>query len=115
MVPKSPIEAMANNEILQVLVFSSSSAARSARWANRARLTKVIDQLAQVMLRITGTVMNLAPLAVFAAMASVITTNGLGILAPSPNSWAASIWRWLACGRCWCWAALSSSASASSA
>jgi hypothetical protein len=33
MVPKSPIEAMANNEILQVLVFACSSAARSARWA----------------------------------------------------------------------------------
>jgi len=82
MVPKSPIEAMANNEILQVLVFAVFfGGALGALGESAAQLTKVIDQLAQVMLRITGVVMNLAPLAVFAAMASVITTNGLGILA----------------------------------
>jgi Na+/H+-dicarboxylate symporter len=82
MVPKSPIEAMANNEILQVLVFAVFfGGALGALGESAAQLTKVIDQLAQVMLRITGAVMNLAPLAVFAAMASVITTNGLGILA----------------------------------
>ena len=81
MVPKSPIEAMANNEILQVLVFSIFfGSALSAMGEAGAKLTAVIDQLAQVMLRITGAIMNLAPLAVFAAMASVITTNGLGIL-----------------------------------
>jgi Na+/H+-dicarboxylate symporter len=81
MVPKSPIEAMANNEILQVLVFAVFfGGALGALGESAAQLTKVIDQLAQAMLRITGTVMNLAPLAVFAAMASVITTNGLGIL-----------------------------------
>jgi len=82
MVPKSPIEAMANNEILQVLVFAIFFGGALGALGDSARqLTGVIDQLAQVMLRITGTVMNLAPLAVFAAMASVITTNGLGILA----------------------------------
>ncbi|MRW88634.1 cation:dicarboxylase symporter family transporter [Duganella sp. FT80W] len=82
MVPKSPIEAMANNEILQVLVFAVFfGGALGALGESARQLTNVIDQLAQVMLRITGTVMNLAPLAVFAAMASVITTNGLGILA----------------------------------
>ncbi|RFP16211.1 MULTISPECIES: dicarboxylate/amino acid:cation symporter [unclassified Duganella] len=82
MVPKSPIEAMANNEILQVLVFAIFfGSALSAMGEAGAKLTAVIDQLAQVMLRITGAIMNLAPLAVFAAMASVITTNGLGILA----------------------------------
>jgi Na+/H+-dicarboxylate symporter len=82
MVPKSPIEAMANNEILQVLVFAVFfGSALGALGEAGAKLTAVIDQLAQVMLRITGAIMNLAPLAVFAAMASVITTNGLGILA----------------------------------
>ncbi|WP_343729276.1 dicarboxylate/amino acid:cation symporter [Duganella sp.] len=81
MVPKSPIEAMANNEILQVLVFAVFfGGALGALGESARQLTGVIDQLAQVMLRITGTVMNLAPLAVFAAMASVITTNGLAIL-----------------------------------
>jgi Na+/H+-dicarboxylate symporter len=81
LVPKSPIEAMANNEILQVLVFSLFfGGALGALGQSASGLTAVIDQLAQVMLRITGVIMKLAPLAVFAAMTSVITTNGLGIL-----------------------------------
>ena len=81
LVPKSPIEAMANNEILQVLVFSLFfGGALGALGESAAGLTAVVDQLAQVMLRITGVIMNLAPLAVFAAIASIVTTNGLGIL-----------------------------------
>src|SRR5206468_2915236 len=40
-----------------------------------------IDQIAHVMLKVTGYVMNVAPIAVFAAMASVVTTQGLGVLA----------------------------------
>jgi len=81
LVPKSPIEAMANNEILQVLVFSIFFGGALAGLGESGKaLTNVIDQLAQVMLRITGTIMNMAPLAVFAAMASVVTTHGLGVL-----------------------------------
>ncbi|MES2263962.1 MAG: dicarboxylate/amino acid:cation symporter [Pseudomonadota bacterium] len=81
-VPKSPIEAMANNEILQVLVFSLFfGSALGALGESGKRLTAVIDELAQVMLNITGAIMKMAPLAVFAAMASVVTSNGLGILA----------------------------------
>lgn len=80
-VPKSPIEAMANNEILQVLVFSIFfGSALGAMGATGKRLLDVIEELSQVMLRITGAIMNMAPLAVFAATASVVTTNGLGIL-----------------------------------
>ena len=39
-----------------------------------------VDELAHVMLKITGYVMKLAPLAVMAAMASTVAVNGLGIL-----------------------------------
>lgn len=82
LVPKSPIEAMANNEILQVLVFSIFFGGALAGLGESAKtLTAVIDQLAQVMLRITGAIMGMAPLAVFAAMASVVTSHGLGVLA----------------------------------
>ncbi len=81
LVPKSPIEAMANNEILQVLVFSIFFGAALAGLGEAGKaLTAVVDQLAQVMLRITGAIMTMAPLAVFAAMASVVTTQGLGVL-----------------------------------
>src|SRR5215204_1796555 len=69
LVPKSAIEAMANNEILQIVVFSIFFG-----------VAQGIEQVADVMLRITGYVMNFAPLAVFAAMAATITTQGLGVL-----------------------------------
>ena len=41
---------------------------------------KAIEGLSHVILRVTGYVMKLAPLAVFCAMAATIATNGLGIL-----------------------------------
>ncbi|WP_339940043.1 dicarboxylate/amino acid:cation symporter [Undibacterium luofuense] len=79
--PKSPIEAMANNEILQIVVFSLFfGSALAALGESGKKLTAVIDELAHVMLKITGSIMTLAPVAVFAAMASVITTQGLGVL-----------------------------------
>ena len=79
--PKSPIEAMANNEILQIVVFSLFfGSALAALGDSGKKLTAVIDELAHVMLKITGSIMTLAPVAVFAAMASVITTQGLGVL-----------------------------------
>jgi Na+/H+-dicarboxylate symporter len=43
-------------------------------------MTAVIDALAHVMLKITGYVMLLAPVAVFAAIAATVATNGLEIL-----------------------------------
>ncbi len=81
LVPKSIAEAMANNEILQIVVFSIFfGTALSALGESGKRLTGVIDDLAQVMLKVTGAVMWFAPVAVFAALASTITTQGLGIL-----------------------------------
>jgi Na+/H+-dicarboxylate symporter len=80
-VPRSPMEAMANNEILQVVVFSLFfGTALAALGPAAKKLTTVIDQLAQVMLRITTSIMLMAPLAAFTGMASVITTEGLGVL-----------------------------------
>ncbi|PRC94498.1 dicarboxylate/amino acid:cation symporter [Solimicrobium silvestre] len=81
LVPKSPFEAMANNEVLQVVVFSIFFGTALAGLGEAGKkLTTIIDQLAQVMLRITGSIMLMAPVAVFAAMASVVTTQGLGVL-----------------------------------
>ena len=81
LVPKSIAEAMANNEILQIVVFSIFfGTALSALGDTGKRLTAVIDDLEHVMLKVTGAVMWFAPVAVFAALASTITTQGLGIL-----------------------------------
>jgi Na+/H+-dicarboxylate symporter len=81
LVPKSIIEAMANNEILQIVVFAIFSGVAIASLGERAKpLEKLIEQVSHMMLEITTYVMKAAPLAVFAAIAATVTTNGLGIL-----------------------------------
>ena len=81
LVPRSVVEAMANNEILQIVVFSLFFGVACAALGDRAKfLVEGIEQLSHVILTITGYIMKLAPLAVFASMAAIITTQGLGIL-----------------------------------
>ncbi|MGE3667454.1 MAG: dicarboxylate/amino acid:cation symporter, partial [Steroidobacteraceae bacterium] len=82
LVPRSIAEAMADNAILQIVVFSVFFGIGLAAIGERGRgLTDVIDQVAHVMLKVTGYVMWTAPLAVFAAVAATVTAEGLGILA----------------------------------
>jgi Na+/H+-dicarboxylate symporter len=82
LVPKSIVEAMAGNEILQIVVFAGFfGAALGALGQQGARVLAVIEELSHVMLRITGYVMRLAPVAVFAALAATVSQHGLGILA----------------------------------
>src|SRR6476659_6233067 len=81
LVPKSFAEAMANNEILQIVVFSMFFGVALAAAGEKGRtLRAAIDELSHVMLTITGYVMKVAPVAVFAAMAATVATNGLEIL-----------------------------------
>jgi Na+/H+-dicarboxylate symporter len=81
-VPKSFAEAMANNEILQILVFSLffGAALSFVKKQGRSSLDACIEELARIMFRITDYVMRFAPLGVSAAMASAITVEGLGVL-----------------------------------
>ena len=81
LVPKSFAEAMANNEILQIVVFSMFFGVALAALGEKGRtLVAAVEELAHVMLKITGYVMKLAPLAVLSAMAATVAVNGLGIL-----------------------------------
>jgi len=81
LVPKSFAEAMANNEILQILVFSMFFGVALAALGDKAKvLVASIDELSHVMLTITGYVMKLAPVAVLCAMAATVAVNGLEIL-----------------------------------
>jgi Na+/H+-dicarboxylate symporter len=81
LVPRSFAEAMATNEILQIVVFSMFfGVALNALGEKGRTLLASIDELAHVMLTITGYVMKLAPIAVFAAMAATVAVNGLEIL-----------------------------------
>jgi Na+/H+-dicarboxylate symporter len=81
LVPRSFFEAMANNEILQIVVFSMFFGVALSALGERAKtLIRGIDELSHAMLKITGYVMKFAPLAVLAAMAATVAVNGLGIL-----------------------------------
>ena len=80
-VPTSAFDAMAQNNILQILVFSVfAGVGLSALGERGAPLVKGAEALAALMLQITGYVMRFAPFAVFGALAAVIATKGLGIL-----------------------------------
>ena len=81
LVPKSAVEAMANNEILQIVVFSIFFGVGLAALGEKGHfLARGIEGLADVMLKVTGYVMMFAPVAVFAAIAATITTQGIGVL-----------------------------------
>lgn len=81
LVPASMIEAMATNEILQIVVFSLFvGVAITAVGEKAAPMVRVIESLVAVMLQITDYVMRFAPFAVFAAVAGTVAERGPAIL-----------------------------------
>jgi Na+/H+-dicarboxylate symporter len=79
--PKSVVEAMAENEILQIVVFSMFFGVACASLGELAQpMVKLLDSLAHIMLKVTSYVMHYAPVAVFSAIASVIAQHGIGVL-----------------------------------
>jgi Na+/H+-dicarboxylate symporter len=81
LVPKSIFEAMANNEILQIVVFSVfAGVALTAIGERGAPIVRGVEALVQLTLQITNYVMRFAPFAVFAAITAVIAVNGIGVL-----------------------------------
>ncbi|MDB5136652.1 MAG: C4-dicarboxylate transporter [Mucilaginibacter sp.] len=79
--PRSFIEAMANNEILQIVVFSLFFGVATAAIGEKGAIViKAMDAIAHVILKITGYVMKLAPIAVFGAITAVVAKQGLGII-----------------------------------
>jgi Na+/H+-dicarboxylate symporter len=82
LVPTSIFDAMARNEILQIVVFSLFVGTAVAVIDERApAVLALVEQAAAIMLKVTGFVMRTAPLAIFAALASTVATQGLSILA----------------------------------
>lgn len=80
-VPKSVVEAMATNEILQLVVFSIFFGIAMAGMGDKAKpLIKALDVVAHIVLKMVGYVMVFAPLGVFGAISAVIATRGLDIL-----------------------------------
>ncbi|MFC5430715.1 dicarboxylate/amino acid:cation symporter [Paraburkholderia denitrificans] len=81
--PTSLLDAMARNDILQILVFSIflGVALSALKGDSRVRVVvQAIDGLVPVMLRLTNYVMRAAPIGVFGAIASAVTLRGLDVL-----------------------------------
>lgn len=80
-IPTSIVDAMARNEVLQIVVFSIFLGCGLAAIGDKgAPIVHVLDSLVEVMLKITGYVMLFAPFTVFAAISAMIAERGLGVL-----------------------------------
>jgi Na+/H+-dicarboxylate symporter len=80
-VPRSFFEAMANNEILQIVIFSLLFGIGTASIGKMGEVViKAMDAIAHVILKMTSYVMMLAPLAVFGAITAIVAKQGLGII-----------------------------------
>ena len=82
MVPRNPIAAAANGEMLAVIVFALMlGVGLTMVGSDRAKpLLAVLDSIANVMVAIIGLVMRVAPLAVFALIFSVTARFGFDVL-----------------------------------
>ena len=80
-VPKSFAEAMATNEILQIVVFSLFFGVATAAIGEKGKMViEFFDSVAHIILKVTGYVMNFAPFAVFGAMAAIVAKQGISVL-----------------------------------
>jgi Na+/H+-dicarboxylate symporter len=79
--PKSVFEALATNEILQIVVFSIFFGIALTQYGEKGEsIVKFLDNLSKVILILVGYVMWFAPLGVFGGITAIIATKGLGIL-----------------------------------
>lgn len=83
LVPQNPISALANGNILQVIVFSIFLGLAINFAGEKGKpLAQALESLSEVMFRMTGIVMRFAPYGIFAIMAWVAGTFGLTVLIP---------------------------------
>lgn len=80
-IPTSIIKAMAENEILQIVVFSLFVGTAIASLDDNApRVMALAEEAASIMLKVTEIVMKFAPFAIFGALAKTIAMQGAGVL-----------------------------------
>lgn len=79
-IPKSLFEALAHNEILQILVFAVIFGVALASFAEKgAPITKALDIITHVILKIVGYIMWVAPIAVFGTITAAVSSHGLSV------------------------------------
>jgi Na+/H+-dicarboxylate symporter len=78
--PKSVVEAMASNSILQLVVFSIFFGVATAAVGEKGKpVIRALDAVSHIILKMVGYVMGFAPFGVFGAIAAIIATNGLEV------------------------------------
>jgi Na+/H+-dicarboxylate symporter len=81
-VPKSIIEAMATNEILQIVIFSIFFGLAAASLGNTVKpVINALDKTSHIVLKMVNYVMNFAPIGVFGAIAGVFAVRDFQELA----------------------------------
>ena len=80
-IPKSIVEAMATNEILQIVIFSIFfGLAAASIGANAKPVVNALDKTSHIILKMVNYVMNFAPIGVFGAIAGVFAIRNLNEL-----------------------------------
>jgi Na+/H+-dicarboxylate symporter len=81
LVPTSIADAMARNEVLQIVVFALIAGIALTKLGEKGKqLLAITEQLANLVLQMAMFVMMLAPLAVFAAVASALAEGGVEMI-----------------------------------
>ena len=79
-IPVNPVQALAEGDMLAIIFFAIMFAAGVLTLGERARgLTDVINTASEVMMKLIGFVMEVAPFGVFGLMAAAVGANGLGV------------------------------------
>ena len=82
-VPLNPVEAMATGNLLQVLFFAIILGFILSAMGDKAQfVTNFFEEMNSIMVRMTGVVMKVAPIGVFALIAYTVGSFGLSILLP---------------------------------
>ncbi|WP_185964630.1 dicarboxylate/amino acid:cation symporter [Flavobacterium sp. GT3R68] len=80
-IPKSIVEAMAGNEILQIVIFSIFFGLAAASIGNHAKpVINALDKTSHIILKMVNYVMKFAPIGVFGAIAAVFAIRDLNDL-----------------------------------
>ncbi|KLT71250.1 MULTISPECIES: dicarboxylate/amino acid:cation symporter [Flavobacterium] len=81
-VPKSVVEAMATNEILQIVIFSIFFGLAAASLGDTVKpVVNALDKISHIVLKMVNYVMNFAPIGVFGAIAGVFAVKDFQELA----------------------------------
>lgn len=81
LIPSNPVAAFANGNMLQVLVFSAIVGFTMVAVGIKADpLTKVIEAINEVCIKIIGVVMYCTPIGVFCTIVPVVQANGIGTI-----------------------------------